>query len=80
MNRMIGAIAGDMIGSPFEHHHIKTTLFLLFGSLTRWTDDSVMTVAVASAILDGSDYAGAMRVRAALPARRVWSDVHTLAR
>ena len=56
---MIGAIAGDMIGSPYESHPIKTTDFPL--RVARFTDDTVLTVAVAHAILSDGDYAGAMR-------------------
>lgn len=53
---MIGAIAGDIIGSVYERHPIKTTDFPLFQSKCRFTDDSVLTVAVASAILEHMDY------------------------
>ena len=50
---MIGAIAGDIIGSVYEHHPIKTKDFPLFGPGCRFTDDSVLTVAVADSILTG---------------------------
>src|SRR5258708_2577831 len=53
---MLGAIAGDIIGSPYERGTIKTTEFPLFGTWSMFTDDSVMTVAVADTILDGGDY------------------------
>ncbi|MEQ8171737.1 MAG: ADP-ribosylglycohydrolase family protein, partial [Candidatus Eremiobacterota bacterium] len=53
---MFGAIAGDIIGSPFEWNNIKTTDFELFSSKSRFTDDTVMTVAVADAILHNKDY------------------------
>ena len=53
---MIGAIAGDIIGSVYEHHPMKTKDFLLFDSRCRFTDDSVLTIAVAQAILTDSDY------------------------
>lgn len=53
---MIGAIAGDIIGSPYEHHPIKTKRFGLFGNGNRFTDDTVLTVAVADAILTGRGY------------------------
>ena len=49
---MIGAIIGDIIGSRFEWHNIKTKEFELFHRRCRPTDDSVMTLAVAQAILD----------------------------
>jgi len=54
---MIGAIAGDIIGSVYEHHNIRRTDFLLFDPLCRYTDDSVLTVAIADCILHGGDYA-----------------------
>ena len=49
---MIGAIIGDIVGSRFEWHNIKTKEFELFHRRCRPTDDSVMTLAVAQAILD----------------------------
>lgn len=58
---MIGAIAGDIIGSPFEFAMIKTTEFPLFASGCRFTDDTVLTVALAEAIIDGTNYADVMK-------------------
>ena len=58
---MIGAIAGDIIGSVYEHHPIKTTDFPLFQPRSRFTDDSVLTVAIADAILTGRPYQDAVR-------------------
>ena len=48
---MLGAIAGDVIGSIYEHSNIKTKDFPLFNAFSRYTDDSVMTLAVAEALL-----------------------------
>ncbi len=53
---MIGAIAGDMIGSVYEARPIKTKDFPLFHPGSRFTDDSVLTIAVAQAILTDGDY------------------------
>lgn len=53
---MLGAIAGDIIGSVYEARPIRTKDFPLFHPRARFTDDSVLTVAVARAILDGRDY------------------------
>jgi ADP-ribosylglycohydrolase len=58
---MLGAIAGDIIGSIYERHGIKTTDFPLLGQANRFTDDTVMTIAVADAILAQTDYAMAMK-------------------
>lgn len=58
---MIGAIAGDIIGSVYEHHPVKTKTFPLFHPQCRFTDDSVLTVAVAHAVMGDGDYLHAMR-------------------
>ncbi len=51
---MLGAIIGDMIGSPYEfdENNIKSTNFPLFTDKSTFTDDTVMTVAVAKALMD----------------------------
>jgi ADP-ribosylglycohydrolase len=53
---MIGAIAGDIIGSVYEARPIKTKDFPLFHPRCRFTDDSVLTVAIAKAILHDGNY------------------------
>ena len=53
---MIGAIAGDIIGSVYEINNIKTKEFPLFSPDCRFTDDTVLTVAVADVLLDGGNY------------------------
>ena len=57
---MIGAIAGDIIGSVYEGRPIKRKDFPLFDSRCTFTDDSVLTIAVAWAILSGSPYRDAV--------------------
>jgi ADP-ribosylglycohydrolase len=52
---MIGAIAGDIIGSIYEGTGLKIKEFDLFGPGCRFTDDTVLTVAVADWILHGGD-------------------------
>lgn len=49
---MFGAIAGGIIGSVFEWHNVKSTDFELFSRHSRFTDDTVMTIAIADAILN----------------------------
>ena len=44
---MLGAITGDTVGSVYEFHNIKTTDFPLFNTRSNYTDDSIMTMAVA---------------------------------
>jgi ADP-ribosylglycohydrolase len=58
---MIGAIAGDIIGSVFENHPIKTTSFPLFSKASTFTDDTVLSLAVADAVLNNIDYATAFK-------------------
>jgi ADP-ribosylglycohydrolase len=58
---MLGAIAGDIIGSIYEAQPIKTREFPLFGPGCRFTDDTVLTVAVAEAILSGASYGECLR-------------------
>ena len=49
---MIGAILGDIIGSPYEFDRgNKTKDFTLFSRRSHFTDDSVMTIAVADALM-----------------------------
>ena len=47
MKGIIGAVAGDIIGSTREFHSIKTKEFNLFQKRSTFTDDTVMTLAVA---------------------------------
>lgn len=54
---MIGAIAGDFIGSVYEANPIKNTDFDLITPANTFTDDTVLTVATAHAILSGEKYA-----------------------
>ena len=64
---MIGAIAGDIIGSVYEWHNIRRTDFPLFDENCTFTDDTVLTVAVADAILNHSDYV-----------MKIWGQVYFL--
>lgn len=54
---MLGAIVGDIIGSRYENFGTKRKDFRLFAPPSFYTDDTVLTVAVAHAILDGCAYA-----------------------
>lgn len=50
---MLGAIFGDIAGSVYEFHNIKTTQFELFSRATTYTDDSILTIAVADWLMSG---------------------------
>lgn len=58
---MLGAIAGDIIGSRFERNPVQTTDFELFHPDCRFTDDTVLTLAVADHVLLGSDLTDTLR-------------------
>ncbi len=60
---MYGAIAGDIVGSVYEGwgRRIKTTEFPLFSLRSRFTDDTVMTVATAYSLLYQAGYAAAYK-------------------
>ena len=55
---MLGAIVGDIIGSSYEGRwrNIKTTDFPLFNGQSRFTDDSVMTLAVAKWLTEDKEH------------------------
>lgn len=52
---MLGAIIGDIVGSVYEWHNIKTKDFPLFRDECFFTDDTVMTIATADAIMNGGE-------------------------
>lgn len=49
---MLGALIGDIVGSRFEFNNIKTKDFILFTNECTFTDDSLMTLAVAKVLMD----------------------------
>lgn len=53
---MIGAIIGDIVGSRFEFNNHRSTDFEFFHPDCDFTDDTVMTVAVADAIMSGKPF------------------------
>ena len=56
---MLGAILGDMVGSPFEfdHNNYKHKDFPLLSERSHFTDDTVMTLAVARGLMAGQENA-----------------------
>ena len=60
-NILIGAIAGDIIGSVYEFRPIKSVNFSLFKEYSRFTDDTVMTVANADWLLTHEDLVDVMK-------------------
>jgi len=55
VDKMLGAIIGDIIGSVYEWNNIKTREFPLFSENCFFTDDTVMTIAVAEALMNGGE-------------------------
>ncbi len=56
-NTIIGAVIGDVIGSVFEWDNTKTVDFDLFNPRCTFTDDTVLTMAIADCILHKKDFA-----------------------
>ena len=57
---LLGAISGDMIGSCFERNRCTDPQFELFSKSSRFTDDTVLTIAVADAISNRRGYGEAI--------------------
>lgn len=73
---MLGAIFGDIAGSPYEFNNIKTEDFPIISRESRFTDDTVMTVAVAKALMD-SKGKGDNAIKAAVRLQmRAFGKVH----
>lgn len=58
---LIGAICGDIIGSGYEFHPVKLPDFDLFTALSSFTDDTVCSIAVADALMNGNDFVGKLQ-------------------
>lgn len=65
---MYGAILGDIIGSPYEfdEKNIKTKEFELFADRSEFTDDTVMTVSIADALMNAGGASDADALKSAL--------------
>ena len=53
---MLGAIVGDVIGSRFEFNNTRNYNFELFSNECSFTDDTICTVAIMDAIMNGCNY------------------------
>jgi ADP-ribosylglycohydrolase len=58
---LLGAIAGDMIGAPYEHHAVTDPAFPLFTEYSHFTDDTVLTIAVADALINQQPFGDTIR-------------------
>ncbi|WP_019850233.1 ADP-ribosylglycohydrolase family protein [Desulfitobacterium sp. PCE1] len=58
---MLGAVVGDIIGSVYEFKNIKSKDFPLFSSHSRFTDDTVLTMATIDSLIHGMPFAEAYR-------------------
>ena len=58
---LIGAICGDIIGSWYEFCSTKRQDFELFTDQSRFTDDTVCSIAVADALMNGNDFVGKLK-------------------
>ena len=72
---MYGAIIGDMVGSPYEFDKsLKRKDFPLFIRRSRYTDDSMMTVAVAEALMDSWNQLADIRKKALIDSMQRWGQ------
>lgn len=72
---MLGAIVGDIEGSVYEFSNIKTKDFELFKPSCWFTDDTVMTCALADAIMNGgseSDFICSKKIWSYVSTCRIW--------
>lgn len=60
MNRFIGAIVGDVVGSVYEFNNHRSKDFPMFSKGCFATDDSIMTLGVAQALMDWTDGKGGL--------------------
>ncbi len=58
---MLGAIVGDIVGSVYEFDNHKSKDFPLFREDSKFTDDTILTIATADALMDGMDFAARYR-------------------
>lgn len=58
---LIGAICGDIIGSWYEFCSTKRLDFELFTDRSRFTDDTVCSIAIADALINGKDFVGKLK-------------------
>lgn len=79
---MIGAIIGDTVGSRFEFHNTNTRNFEFLHANCSYTDDSVMTIAIAEAIMQW-DIEGRSSYKAlsrfAIESMRMWGRTYPFA-
>lgn len=58
---MLGVAFGDIVGASFERNPHKSIVFPLFSGHSRFTDETVLAVAVADALVRGDDYGDSIR-------------------
>jgi len=61
MNLLLGAIAGDIIGSPYKGSGKPSLPITDFDAGSRFTDDTVMVVAIADAIMNDLSHTDALQ-------------------
>ena len=59
---MLGAIIGDIVGSRYEFANIHTTDFELFTPYNDFTDDTICTITIADALLEGKPFKDSLLV------------------
>lgn len=72
---MLGAIVGDIVGSVYEFYNVKRTNFHMFTPKSRFTDDSVMTLAVAKWLTNDSTHSKETLIKYMQELGRKYPDV-----
>lgn len=72
--KMLGAVAGDIIGSVYEFRNVKSTDFELFMPQSMFTDDSVMTLAVAKWLIEDKTHSQQHLIRCMQELGRKYPD------
>ena len=75
MKNLLGAIIGDIVGSTREWNNVKTENFELLPPGSRFTDDTVMTLAVAKWLMDDPSHSPDSLVRIMQELGRKYPDV-----
>lgn len=68
VSSLMGAICGDVVGSVYEFDPVKRKNFTLFSPFSEYTDDTVMTLAVAKALMDSNAQGDVTRFKETLVA------------
>lgn len=70
--KMLGAVIGDIVGQPYELYNIKSMDFNLIGDANLYTDDTVMTIAVADGILNAGVASAVDKIKKSITEKMIY--------